>query len=261
MHAAVASDTMMTKPRPHGVYNAVVRQGLFERALGAGWRELPDVVKRGHELERGLHGEGAFDVTLGASWIARLVARVMGMPRAGRELATRLDVTPDGDELVWRRNFGGTSFDSRMYAIDGGRIAERRGLVELCLRVTAEGGAVVYRCEGARVRLGALAVPMPSFFAPRVEGRVWADGDAMRTRIHIAALLIGTIVTYEGPLRFGAVSARPPPHLLKEREDRRARDERADARVLEQRELVAERHQERAARDEREDDVEDPERR
>jgi len=176
--------------------------GLFERTLGAGWNELPDVLKRGHELERGLHGEGAFDVTLGASWLARLAARVMGMPRAGREVRTTLDVTPDGDELVWHRDFGGTSFDTCMYAIDGGRIAERRGLVELCLRVTAEGGAVVYRCEGARLRLGALRLPMP--LAPRVEGRVWADGDAMRTRIAITAPLIGAIVTYEGPLRFGA---------------------------------------------------------
>jgi len=184
------------------VVTLVSAAGLFERTLGAGWTELPDVVKRGHELERGLHGEGDFDVTLGASWLARLVARAMGMPRAGRALRTTLDVTPDGEELVWRRDFAGTSFDSRMYAIDGGRIAERRGLVELRLRVTAEEGAVVYRCEGARVRLGAVRFPMP--LAPRVEGRVWADGDAMRTRIHIAAPVVGTIVTYEGPLRFGS---------------------------------------------------------
>jgi hypothetical protein len=177
--------------------------GLFQRALGPGWDGLPDVVKRGHELERELHGEGEFDITAGDSWLMRIAARLMGMPRAGRAVRTRLDVVRDGEELVWRRDFGGSHFDSRMYAIDGGRIAECRGLVELCLRVTAEDGGIVYRSEAVRLRLGGLRISLPSVFAPRIDGRVWADGDAMRTRIQIASWA-GTIVTYEGPLRFGA---------------------------------------------------------
>lgn len=181
------------------------RPGLFERTLGAGWADLPDVVKRGHELEEGLHGEGEFDVVHGASFLARLAARVMGMPRAGRAVPTRLDVRSHENELVWLRDFGGSRLESRMYEIDGGRIAERRGPIELCLRITAKDGGVDYRCEGARLRLGALRVPLPSFVAPRVEGRVWADGDAMRTRIAITSF-VGTIVTYEGPLRFGKIT-------------------------------------------------------
>jgi hypothetical protein len=176
--------------------------GLFQRVLGPDWDGLPDIVKRGHELERELHGEGEFDITHGESWLMRLVALVMGMPRAGRAVRTRLDVVREGEELAWRRDFGGSHFDSRMYAIDGGRIAERRGLVELCLRITAKDGGIDYRSEAVRLRLGALRVPLPSIFAPRIDGRVWADGDAMRTRIHIASWA-GTIVTYEGPLRFG----------------------------------------------------------
>ncbi|HEY2367389.1 MAG TPA: DUF4166 domain-containing protein [Polyangiaceae bacterium] len=179
------------------------RPGLFERTLGASWAELPEIVKRGHELEGGLHGDGAFDVVHGASFLARLFARAMGMPRPGRAIPTTLDVKLEGDDLVWRRDFGGTRLESSMYAIDGGRIAERRGPIELCLRVSVRDGGVEYRCEGARLRVGNLRVPLPSFLAPRIEGRVWADGDAMRTRIAITSF-VGMIATYEGPLRFGA---------------------------------------------------------
>ena len=68
--------------------------------------------------------------------------------------------------------------------------------------MTARDGGIEYRCEGARLRIGGARVPLPSFLVPRVDGRVWADGDAMRTRIAITSF-IGTIVTYEGPLRFG----------------------------------------------------------
>lgn len=178
------------------------RPGLFERTLGSSWAALPQVVKRGHELEEGLHGDGDFDVVHGDSFFARLAARAMGMPRPGRAVRTTLDVEPEGDELVWRRDFGGARLESRMYEIDGGRIAERRGPIELCLRITAKDGGIEYRCEGARLRVGRLRIPFPSFLSPRVEGRVWADGDAMRTRIAITSF-IGTIVTYEGPLRFG----------------------------------------------------------
>ena len=94
----------------------------------------------------------------------------MGMPRPSRAVRTTLDVQPEGDELVWRRDF----------EIDGGRIAERRGPIELRLRVTVHDGGIEYRCDGARLRVGSLRIPLPSFLAPRVEGRV-----------------------YEGPLRFG----------------------------------------------------------
>ena len=176
------------------------RPGLFERTLGSRWAELPEIVKRGHELEEGLRGDGEFDVVHGSSFLGRLFARAMGMPRPGLAVPTHLDVRPEGDELVGRRDIGGARLESRMYEIDGGRIAERRGPIELCLRVTARDGGIDYRCEGARLRIGKLRIPLPSFLAPRVEGRVWADGDAMRTRIAISSF-VGTIVTYEGPLR------------------------------------------------------------
>jgi hypothetical protein len=176
--------------------------GLFPRVLGRDWDALPDVVKRGHELEPEMHGHGAFTIVHGASWILRLAARMMGMPPAGDHVPTRLDVVSEGGELVWRRDFGGTHMDSRMYEIDGGRIAERRGPIEICMRITARDGAIVYRSDTVRLRIGPLRIPFPSFLAPRIEGRVWADGAAMHTRIRIDSWM-GMIVTYEGPLELG----------------------------------------------------------
>src|SRR6185295_18835947 len=98
--------------------------------------------------------------------------------------------------LVWRRDFGGTRLESRMYEVDGGRIAERRGPIELCMRVTVEHEAIVYRSDVARLRVGRMRVPFPSWLAPRIEGRVWADGASMRTKIRIDSWA-GMIVTYE----------------------------------------------------------------
>src|SRR5207244_1881778 len=43
----------------------------------------------------------------------------------------------EGDQLLWLRDFSGTRLDTRMYLTDDGRMAERRGLMELCFRVAA----------------------------------------------------------------------------------------------------------------------------
>jgi hypothetical protein len=150
-------------------------------------------------LEPELHAQGRFVVTRGASLFARIVASAMGMPRAGRDVATSLFVRAEGDELVWLRDFDGTRLESRMVALGDGLIAERRGPIELVLRVAVVDAGIEYRSDGARLRFGRVCIPLPSWLAVRVTGRVWAKDDVMHTRIHIASWM-GTIVTYEGPL-------------------------------------------------------------
>jgi hypothetical protein len=172
---------------------------LFPRILGGAWDSLPDVVRRGHELEPAFDAHGRFTVTHGTSLFARVLARLMGMPAAGTNIETRLEVRAKDDELVWHRDFSGTSLDSRMYALEDGRIAERRGLVEACLRVTVSDGGIDYRCDGMRLCIGRLRVTLPSWLAPRIDGRAWADAERMRVRISITSWM-GPIVTYEGPL-------------------------------------------------------------
>jgi hypothetical protein len=83
-----------------------------------------------------------------------------------------------------------------------GRMVERTGVFEVCFRVVAEGGEIHYRQDGARMCIGSLRFPMPSWLAPRVHGRAWAEPgeNAMRLLIRVAAPIVGELVTYGGPL-------------------------------------------------------------
>jgi hypothetical protein len=175
---------------------------LFPRLLGGGFASLPEPVRRCHQIEDEFHAHGNFTITTGKTWGARLLARLMGMPPAGSSVLTHLDVSREDDALLWRRNFAGRRMDTRMYLLGDDRMAERKGLVELCFRLSIVDSGINYRSDGARICVGRLRIPFPSLLAPVIDGRAWLEPtrNVMEIRIHIASRLFGTIVSYEGPL-------------------------------------------------------------
>jgi hypothetical protein len=175
---------------------------LFPRVLGSEWQSLPEAVQRCHRIETRLRARGHFTITAGKSRLARLLSWIMGMPRPGASVLTELDVRRVDDHLLWLRNFAGTRLATRMYLLDDGRIAERRGPLELCLRIAVVDSGIDYRADGARLCIGAWRIALPALLSPLVDGRAWVEPGAavMRVRMQIGARVIGTIVTYQGPL-------------------------------------------------------------
>jgi hypothetical protein len=144
---------------------------------------------------------GTFAVRRGASLAARLLARVLGLPEAGEAVPLLLSVEPraDGGER-WRRSFAGKDFVTEQREHAGPLMAERTGPFELLYRLDAEGGALVYRQEGAALRAGRLRVRLPRLLAPRVEARERAarEGGGVLVSVCVTAPLIGLLVEYEG---------------------------------------------------------------
>ena len=175
---------------------------LYPRLLGDAWRALPEPVRLCHDAAPTLVATGRFKVTRGASWMARLAAWLGGMPRPGNDVQLRLEVRSHDDHQTWSRDFGGFTMLTRQSLLADGRLAERRGPLELLFRVTGEEGAVVYRPAGVRLRIGPLAIPLPRWLAPRVEARAWCEpGDGrMHVLVSVSSSLAGTIATYGGPL-------------------------------------------------------------
>ena len=175
---------------------------LYPLLLGELWAKLPEPVRRCHDAAPRLVAEGRFIVTHARSWLARIVIALARMPRARDGVRLRLEVNALADHLVWRRDFDEFTMLTTQRLRPDGRMAERRGPMELLFEVAGEADAIVYRPRGVRLCLGALRIPMPSWLAPRVEGRAWTvSGEAcMHVHIVIAAPILGTLVTYGGPL-------------------------------------------------------------
>ena len=175
------------------------RAGLYERLIGEGWGVLGEPVRRFHMRARGV---GVFAVRRGEGRLARVVARLMGLPRSGEGVPLLLSVEPHGDGERWRRNFAGREFVTEQGAHAAGLLAERAGPFELLFRLKAEGGALLYAQEDAALRVKSLRVRLPRLLAPRVEAWERADeGGDVRVTVRVTAPLTGPLISYEGLVR------------------------------------------------------------
>jgi hypothetical protein len=173
--------------------------GLYARLVGDGWGGLDEPVRRLHLRAR---GAGVFAVRRGEGRVARVVARLMGLPQSGEAVPLLLSIEPHGGGERWRRNFDGREFVTEQRESAGPLLAERAGPFELLFRLCVEAGALVYRPEGAALRVGILRVRLPRLLAPRVEARERADeGGGVRVEVCVTAPLAGLLIRYEGLVR------------------------------------------------------------
>jgi hypothetical protein len=174
------------------------RAGLYERLVGAGWETLDEPVRRFHATA--VRAAGTFAVRRGRGRLARLLARLMGLPESGEAVPLLLRVTPRPGGERWRRSFAGRDFITEQSAGARSLLAERAGPVEMLFRLNAEGGALVYKHEALVLRAGPLRVPLPRRLAPRVEASERAgEGDkGVRVSVRVTAPLVGLLIQYEG---------------------------------------------------------------
>jgi hypothetical protein len=179
--------------------NEGARTGLYERLVGEGWGGLDEPVRRFHL--RG-SGTGVFAVRRGRGRIARLVARLMGLPSGGEDVPLLLSVEPLGEGERWRRTFAGKDFVTVQNEHAARLLAERTGPFELLFRLKVEEGALAYRHAGAALRAGRLRFNLPRILAPHVEAWERADeGGDVRVSVCVTAPLVGLLIRYEGLVR------------------------------------------------------------
>lgn len=171
------------------------RAPLFLRAL-PGFDEMPEAVRRAHTVDPASDLEGRVDVDGAATWLARIVARIVGFPDTGRDLPAAVTIERDGDGEVWIRRFGNYEFGSYVDAGDRpGTLTERFGALTFDLDAPAD--ARGFHLVIKRGRLGPL--PLPRWLTPRT--RAAADVDDLgryRFDVTVELPMIGRLVRYRG---------------------------------------------------------------
>ncbi|WP_439471668.1 DUF4166 domain-containing protein [Brevundimonas sp.] len=182
---------------PHGLATeAMTERGLYPRAIGSAFDSLPEPIRALHETPGRSLWRGRA-MTEGASGpLAALAAWVIGFPRAQADCEAEVAIDADGERSIWRRRIGGHGFASRLSRPrEGGRISERFGPLSMGLRLTPEGGRLVYRVEGWR----AGPIPLPRFLCPATEAFEEVDAEGRFVfDVTITAPLLGRLVRYRG---------------------------------------------------------------
>ncbi|HZR34164.1 MAG TPA: DUF4166 domain-containing protein [Nevskia sp.] len=169
------------------------QDSLYRRLLGARFDGLPPAVRRLHQPGARFEAAGECRVQRGDNSVARILADSMGMPPAAEHLPLRFSIDCDGGAEIWRRDFGGHVFTSRMWA-EKGVLCERTPLATLRYDLEVEHGILRMQLR----RFSGLGLPLPRGIWPTIataeserDGRYCFD-------VRASMPGIGLVVRYKG---------------------------------------------------------------
>jgi hypothetical protein len=167
--------------------------------MGSSWPLLSDAVRAAHVTVSTVRASGRLRVVYGRSGAARVLARLLCVPRASDASDTRLVTTADGTGERWLRTFDARRMNTRQYQAGGGELAERIGVLELRFRLEAVGGSLLYRQVGAALVFGPVRVRVPGGWAPTVSAREDPAGvRRIRVDVRLALPAVGPVLAYDG---------------------------------------------------------------
>ena len=168
--------------------------------LGSAYDALPAQVQALHDTSGQHRWSGTAQVRRGTGLMSRLVAAVIGFPKAGADVPVTVTFTPDQGVERWTRDFDGrrfTSWQRRGAGRNEALLVERFGVIEVALTLVVEGD----RLRLVPRRWSFLGVPLPKTLLPRgntfeteVDGRFVFN-------VEIGAPGVGLIVAYRGSLQ------------------------------------------------------------
>jgi Domain of unknown function (DUF4166)/Saccharopine dehydrogenase NADP binding domain len=168
---------------------------VFKRVMGDAFDQLPQPVRRLHNVIGDGGAEGMATVTRGASALARMVASIMGFPPEGH-LPLYVRFEEDHGIELWTRNFDGHVFTSEL-SQSGEMLVERFGPMRFHFDLPCDTSGLTMVMK----RWSVLHVPMPMFLAPRSAAKEWGEGDDFCFDVPISLPFIGPVVHYVGRLR------------------------------------------------------------
>ncbi len=168
---------------------------LFRDLLGDALDRAPAPVRALHERPLPHRFEGQAQVCVARGVLARLAARIAGLPRHEGRVAVAVTIERTDAGERWARHFPPAPFVSRLWARDG-LLCERIGPSEIRFRLHADGDGIVWEPVGLRM-FG--WIRLPGFLLRGVTAREGMDAQG-RYRFEAGAVfpVIGRLAAYEG---------------------------------------------------------------
>ncbi len=167
---------------------------LFQQALGAAYYSLAPCVRRLHGIRGQARYVGVATIECGNNPLARICARIAGLPAEARDAATRVEFIADGHGETWRRDFAGQKMASALQYRDG-LLCERLGPLRFRYFLHAREGALWWQVAGVTLS-GFLPLPARLFDGVRCRERECEGRYEFMVEAQLP--LVGRIIRYEG---------------------------------------------------------------
>jgi len=173
----------------------VTGPSLYQRVMGDRFELLPPAVQRFHRLAGRvvLHGRVRTDAP--TSWLASVIAVVLGTPRRATEGVLRFELDAGPDLERWTRHFPLRTMSSRLCA-RAGRVEEQLGPVRLTFDLIAGSESLRMRLVHLRV----LGLPWPRWLMPQITAEESGRDDRLQFSVVAELPWAGTVASYRGHL-------------------------------------------------------------
>ncbi len=174
---------------------------LFAAACGpVQYEALPAVLRAFHDSGGAPLWSGLADIDSGEGFLARLIRKVFGFPKPGRDVPITVSVERKGTSETWTRDFGGARFQSRLTHEGGGQVVETFSPFKILLGIEASDGCVMMPVTGWRIGWAKL----PRWLAPISQTREYAGcDDRFCFDVKISVPMAGLVAHYRGWLEPG----------------------------------------------------------
>jgi hypothetical protein len=172
---------------------------FYRRILGPAFDTLPPRVRELHATEAPRQWRGQAEVRRGTNPLARLVAAIIGFPKAAAAVPVIVTFTPEAKGERWTRDFGGREFSSLQYEGTGRNahlLVERFGPAAFAMALVVEGDRLMLVPR----RWSLFGVPMPHRMMPSGPSFETGDNGKFRFDVDIRLPLAGLVVAYRGTL-------------------------------------------------------------
>lgn len=169
---------------------------VFEKALGSKFYQLPQSVQFLHSQVDYATLSGIASVTRGEHWLSRLIANLIGFPKAAKQIAVSVEMTCSEQQEIWCRTFGGKSFSSVLTTEQPDHFRERFGPLTFEIQLV-----VINQAITMPVRKGwFLGIPVPLRLLPKSETREYEEDGRFCFDVALSAPVCGLLVHYKGYL-------------------------------------------------------------
>lgn len=169
------------------------QSSLFAALLGDDYRTLPPAVRALHDAARPVRFRGRAQVESARGRLARLVARVAGLPDRDGDLPVAVTFMPTSAGERWQRDFGGRPMRSRLWR-DGDHLCERLGAATLRFRLVATETGTDWQLLSVRI----FGMPLPRAWFRQVHASESERDGRYHFQVRAALPLIGMLVAYQG---------------------------------------------------------------
>jgi len=168
---------------------------LYRRVMDDSFLRLHPALQRFHSLVGSHVLQGGVQMQAPQSWLARLLARLMGAPLSAVDAAIRFELDAGSDCETWTRHFPSGVMTSALTEQDH-FVVEKLGAARLAFLLQESQGRLIMQLA----RLHFLGIRCPAWLLPAVVAEESGDEDYLRFNVRASLPWIGVVSGYSGKL-------------------------------------------------------------